>query len=195
MLKINYRTEIRKKRLAEKNMGFWPFSKWFDGMTDAQVGEDYMRRFFDSPLGETKKITYETYVATLKASKGSTIVDSQIAGLGLGIRLADMSSSTVQDAADNLSEISNGMTPASVKDFTQALTGEATATPFTDAVLNNPLVQLATKVGDSLISVADSAAGSVSFLASVNKYLPFILPVGVGFVVYQVYLKPFVLKK
>lgn len=176
----------------DTEMGWFGFGAWYDSMTDFEVGEFYLKEFFESPKNANAKIDYTGFVNTLRSNLGDIMAQGQIEGLGLGIRLTKLSKGDVVTAAETLAEMANGRTPSSIGDFRQALVGQATATPWTDAIVESAIVQGFAKIGNTILNVGDTALDSLNFMAKVNKFLPFVLPVGVGFIVYHVYLKKFV---
>jgi hypothetical protein len=176
----------------DTEMGWSLFGAWYDSMTDFEVGEFYMRAFFDSPKYSNAKITYDGFINTLRTNLGDIMAQGQVEGLGLGIKFTKMSKDDVLIAADDLASIANGKTPASIGDFRQALIGQATATPLTDAIVESAIVQGFAKIGNTIFNVGDTTLDSLNFMAKVNKYLPFILPVVAGYIGYQVYLKKFI---
>ena len=202
MQKVNQRSKLKvdrllKKRAGQSSLGFWPFSKWYDGKTDLEVGQDYIQRFFDSSSNTNRKIDYPTYIATLVANSNQASVEAKISGLGLGIKLADMADGDVTNAADTLAGLSNGLVPANVVDFRQALIGQAAATPFTDSVLTNPVVLATAAIGDAVIStassalsLASSAVSGVGMMAKIISFAPIILPLGIAYGAYLFYGGP-----
>lgn len=146
----------------DNNMGFSfdLFSKNYQAMTDMNVGLDYLTKFFASPLNSGSRDP-NAYIAQMAKKYGATKVNTDIAGLGLGIKLAELSESSVQASADNLASVAGGRVPSSIADFRQSLVNQATSTPFTDAVLESAIVQNTAIVGDTLIDLAQSA-GSIA---------------------------------
>lgn len=193
-MKINKRTQLKVSRLIndKNNLGWSLFGNWYDGMTDFEIGENYIKRFFSSNVGQTKKITYDVYINTIRNTDGVNQANTSVEGLGLGIRLASISNSDVQSAADSLSLLSNGLTPSSIGDFRQALIGQATSTPFTDSVVNNSVLIGLANIGDAVInagstalSLAESTVTGVGMFAKVMTYVPFVMPLLIGYGAYK----------
>lgn len=209
MKKINARTQLAIQRKLKNrsndavgNMGFSLssiFGNYYDNMTDYAVGADYITRFFNSSYNTGRKISAYTYVITLRQNLGASIADSQIRSLGTGIKLAELSESTVQEAADELAKLADGKVPATIGDFRQALIGQATATPFTDAVVQSAVVQGFQKVGDTLITAADTVVSlaestvvGTNMISKVLSYVPFVLPIALAYGTYKLINSDFV---
>ena len=145
-------------------------------MTDYAVGIDYINKFH-----ATNKTSAKKYVDWLYSSMGRNRAIAGIESLGAGIKAVPMSESEVQTSVEALATQAKGKVPKSVGDFRFALVNQATATPFIDSALavaqaiqESAPVQLATSVWDS-----------ANFIAKLNSALPFLLPIGLGFIVYK----------
>jgi len=195
-MKVNQRMKLRAERLQRQNgMGFSLPSifggKDYSKMTDLSVGLDYITKFFNSEyfLGQPNP---NVYIGALASKLGASVVNAQIAGLGAGIRGEGMSEGEVRDCADTLAEASVGRVPASIGAFRQALIDQATSTPFVDAIVDNAIIQATAKIGDTLISAAETAGSlvnstveGVGMMAKVLKVVPFVLPIAIGYGVYK----------
>lgn len=177
-------------------MGWSLFGNYYDGWTDYHIGYDYISKFFTSEYYSNSAMTADKYlqwmVNTITTAKTQLAVES----IGFAIREIEMSEGDVQEAADLLASKSNGKVPSTINAFRLALQDTATATPWTDAVVNNSIVQGAVKVGDTIITTTqnlaetasatiDAVTESATFTAKVMKFLPFILPLVIGYGVYQ----------
>lgn len=199
-MKINQRTALRNKK-AIKTMGFSlnPFGRDYSSATDYAAGIDYINKFH-----EANDTSAKAYVDDLFLKLGHAKAISEIESLGLAIKIGGtsvfssdvvpMSESEVQKAADALASVSSGRIPASVGAFRFALVDQATATPFADAVTSNAVVVGFQKVGDSVIqagetvlSLADSTVKGTNILAKVISFVPFVLPIAIGYGVYKIY--------
>lgn len=170
-----------------KTMGWSLFGKDYSSMTDYAVGIDYINKFH-----EANRTSALQYVNALYTSLGNVKAISQIESLGLAIKNVEMSESDVQASAKELASLASGKVPASIGAWFYALQAQATQTPFVDAVLNNPIVQATQKVGDTIIKagetvvdLADSSVESVGFISKINRFLPFVIPVAVGYVAWK----------
>lgn len=189
--KKNYRGDFNSNQ-----MGWSLFGNYYDGWTDYHIGYDYITKFFESDYYNNPVMNVTKYlqwmVNTITTAKTQLAVES----LGMAIREIEMSEGDVQEAADLLASKSGGKVPSTINAFRIALQDTATATPWTDAVVNNSVVQGAVKIGDTIIDTSknlaetvsttfDAVTASTTFVAKVMKYLPFVLPVVIGYVAYQ----------
>lgn len=190
--KKNYRGDFNTNQ-----MGWSVFGNYYDGWSDYRIGYDYITKFFTSEYysnnaGMTADKYLQWMVNTITTPKTQLAVES----LGFAIRSIEMSEGDVQEAADLLASKANGKVPTTINAFRIALQDTTTATPWTDAVVNNSIVQGAVKIGDTIITTTQNLAETVSetvdavtesatFTAKLLKYMPFILPVVGVFVVYQ----------
>lgn len=186
--------KINAKKIKETGLGLWGIGELSYGTMDAySVGMDYLKKFFEAVYGTANGMSMRAkYIETLKSSLGSKF-GRPIESLGESIKLAEMSESDVQDSADVLASQSNGKVPSSFVDFRQALTDQAVQVKWIswDALktvgggIVSDVGDKVVKVGELVSDVAESAGESIGFVASINKYAPFILPVAVGVVVWK----------
>ena len=193
-----------KKEKITDNMGFSlnPFSKNYASMTPYAVGIDYINKFH-----EANGTSAVNYVNAMFTNLGREKAISEIEGLGRGIQvggtslfssaIVPMSESEVKDSAVALAETSGGRVPNSIGAFRFALIGQATSTTFVDAIM--PILEVGAKIGDPLIkagetalSLADSIVEGSSMLAKVISFVPFVLPLAIGYGVYNFYTGGFI---
>jgi|GEM_PF-3771350 len=174
----------RKATIDGMGWSLNPFAKNYSSMTQYAVGIDYINKFH-----RANNTSAVQYVDGLYRSLGHTKTVSGIESLGFAIQEANMSESDVEDSANELARNAQGKVPATIGAWFYALQNQATQTPFVDAILNNPIVQATQKVGDTIIKagetvvdIADSGVESVGFISKVNRFLPFVIPVAIGFV-------------
>jgi hypothetical protein len=183
------KAKIQFKKSGNTQLG-WSWSGIdYQTMDDYSVGMDYLKKYFENVYGTADGMATRTkYIEGLKAKLGPSIVNSQIRGLGSGIQLDSMSESKVRDASDNLASVSQGRIPSTISQFRQALVDRAVevnwiswdALKTVSAGIASDVGDKVVKVGETILDVADSVGESVGFLANLNKYIPILLPVGLG---------------
>jgi hypothetical protein len=180
--------------------GITLFGKDYKKMTDMQVGLDYLDKFFQSSYFTGNK-NPNVYIGMLAQRTSPSIVNAQIAGLGNGIKLAEMSESDVQKSADTLAQIAGSKVPVSIADFRQALVNQATSTPFWDMAVSatdNAVVQSLAKVGDTIIdtgkavvNVAEAGVESVGVMARITSAMPYVVMAGGAYLLYKIITSDF----
>lgn len=166
--------------------GFFDFigGKDFSKMTDLDVGLNALKKFHDRAsfyhgknFSGVSPYTYDQMIEVLRSLRGG---ESQIRGLGLGIKLIEMSESGVKSAMKSLADATKGKLPRNTSVFRQALSEEAQNIDigrFFDEVVVETVIDVAVGLettGKAVLEVGKGAA----FWASYSK---FILPVvGVG---------------
>lgn len=188
------KAKINKKIARDSGLGWSLFGQDYQAMDDYSVGMDYLLKYFTTTQGSANAMIARTnYIEALKKKIGNTQVGAQISGLGSGIKLAEMSESDVQSASDALASLSGGRVPSTISEFRQALIDRATEVKWVswDALktvsvgIASDVADKAVAVGDGLLNVADSVGESVGFIADINKYVPILIPVVVGVVVWK----------
>jgi hypothetical protein len=184
---VRLKLQAKNPVVNSKAMGWSFFGKNYSSMNDYAVGIDYINKFH-----EANKTSALQYVNGLYTTLGNTKTISSIESLGFAIKQADMSEGDVQSSARNLASYASGKVPASIGAWFYALQDQASQTPFTDFIVNNPIVQATQKVGDTIIKagetvvdLADSSVESVGFISKINRFLPFVIPLAVGYVAFK----------
>jgi hypothetical protein len=168
---------------VDNNLGIWPFTKWYEGKSDKEVAMRVFGEFVSIaekvyPLTHNKKLSYDAddLYNYFKGQKGNQI--EQLAG---GVRMADISRRTIENAMENMAEQTSGSFPVHISGFINALSGEAVSTPISDTVMT---------VHESVqATVVDPLKTGLQTVKGINQYLPYFLAVagvfGVGYLVSQ----------
>lgn len=111
---------------------------------------------------------------------------SYIAGLGLGIELAEIPDYKIQEAMWALAETTQAGVPVPVSTFTDAIMERATSFDIYDAeeVLGktlNDLGDLSQEVGKSTIEAVKETSGAVSFYSKYSKIILPLVAIAVGY--------------
>ena len=165
--------------------------KNYQSMTALDVGLDYIKKFH-----EANDTDFNKYLSSVYKTMGTSKAQTQINALGNAIQILDLSESDVKSIASALADEALGQVPAKVSDFLWAINKKVTSTPFVDfavAVSETAPVKAVQRVGDVVIKagettldVAESATETAKFASGVNKFLPWVAPIAIGFVVYKI---------
>lgn len=173
-------------------MGWFLFGNdtdWMKTLNDMQLGEYAIKKFHLE-----NNTNYNDWYSTVSAKIGTSKLNAQISGLGLGIRFVGLSQGKVDDTMKNFADQARGRVPANVSEFRASIQDEAVKPTYVNLdffreVVAQTVIDTTGKAINLAENITETVVDTAKETAFILKYKWYILAgVGIGSIVILKYI-------